>query len=197
MLERWILSPRGAARPATGDHNQSTLLILVRGRSENAVAFEMSQTRKHSQERHVPATLVELQVEGGLPVLRCPVTGKTVYDDEDGFQPEHDHGPYLRFFCDWVGNTWVADVESLPEEARGLQERLVEILGSTDDGESQSQNEIMAQICEVMPSSAVVFEVLDPPRGSFDGTIAYAAFDFANVNGDQEFQPRFVELTET
>jgi hypothetical protein len=123
----------------------------------------------------MPASLVELVVEGGLPQFKCPVSGVGVFDGESGFDPSRAHSPYLRFFIDWVGEVFVAASASVPKHQRQYMEAVRAIW---EDAGDDDQNERVARCCAALPPSAVVFEVLDPPGGSSDGEICYACFDF-------------------
>ena len=130
------------------------------------------------------ASFVELSLEGGLPEFRCPVTGVPVFDTEEGFVPQREQSPYLRFFIDWVAETWVAPSAALPQEARPAHEKVLELLESDIEG-SLTMIDLIRQCADAMPSSAVIFELLDPPRGGgHDGSVCYVAFDFAAVHED-------------
>ena len=124
-------------------------------------------------------TLIELEVAGGLPTLRCPVTGTPVWT-EDGFDENAAQSPYLRFFIDWIGTTWVVPPSFLTGEEAAKQRALIATLQSAEEDGELSQDQFMKQVTENLPRSAIVFEVLDPPRGGgFDGEICYVGFDFA------------------
>ena len=124
----------------------------------------------------MPASFGEVVVEGGLPGLKCPVTGVDVYRSGDGFDSSADHSPYLRVFVDWVGGVWAADPVDLSEEQCQTQRDLIEIFENSS--EDELQNDLVERCVRRLPESAVVFEILDPPVGSFTGEICYAMFDF-------------------
>ena len=124
-------------------------------------------------------TLIELEVVGGLPTLRCPVTGIPVWT-EDGFDENAPQSPYLRFFIDWIGTTWVVPPSFLTGEEAAKQRALIATLQSAEEDGELSQDQFMKQVTENLPRSAIVFEVLNPPLGGgFDGEICYVGFDFA------------------
>ncbi len=123
----------------------------------------------------MPASVAELAVTGGLPRLLCPVSGVEVIGEE-GFDPDSQHSPYLRFFIDWVGNHYAADPSTLPESQADHQARIIDLLEAESWG---SQNELVDALAEAMGSSGLILEVLDPPVGSFQGEICCAGFDFA------------------
>lgn len=126
------------------------------------------------------ATLVELEVAGGLPALRCPVTGIPVWTEE-GFDEEAEQSPFLRFFIDWIGGIWVVPPASLSGEEALKQQALVAALQVADEEGNLSQDQLMKQVSENLPSSAMVFEVLSPAGGGGrDGEICYAGFDFTD-----------------
>ena len=123
----------------------------------------------------MPAAYAQLVIEGDVPQFLCPVSGKPVFVADDGFTPGPGHSPYLRFFIDWAQEIHVATPEGLPEHQREQQRRLIEVCGRDD---FDSQNDQVAALVSGLPSSALILEILDPPRGSFPGAICYIGFDF-------------------
>jgi len=122
------------------------------------------------------ATLVELAVEGGLPTLRCPVTGEVVFDEERGFDETRTHGPYLRFFVDWVGQLFIARGEGLPEHQDAYIETVARLW--IDHPQEQTIHALMETARTYLPASALILEVHDPPRGAYEGEMCYVCFDF-------------------
>ena len=120
------------------------------------------------------ASLAEIVVEGGPPAVHCPVTGIPVMTKTEGFDPEAEHSPFVRFVIDWSGEVYVVSTDRLAGRGRALQERLNEILASE---ESENQNAMVQACCEALPASSVVLEYLDPPQGSYGGSICYVCFD--------------------
>lgn len=121
------------------------------------------------------ASLAEIVIKGGIKALRCPITGKPVIVEEEGFDAEARHTPHLRFFVDWVGEVWVVDPADLPADQAAYQEKVIRIW--TNPKDSDNQNKLIARCLKVLPASCVVFEILNPPTGGFDGEICYAAFE--------------------
>lgn len=127
----------------------------------------------------MPAAFAELVVKGGLPRFLCPISGKPVFGDKEGFTPGPGHSPFLRFFIEWiVDEVYVAAPGGLPEDQRELQQQLIAVCG---DDSFDSQNEKVAALVALLPSSALVVEILDPPQGSYMGAICYVGFDFAGA----------------
>ena len=129
------------------------------------------------------AAFAELIVAGGLQSLHCPATGREVFG-EDGFDPDRLHTPHLRFFIDWAGETWVADTDQFDSETAEYQKAVIWLLSDPDS--EDDQNTIVAKCVGALPASAIVFEILDPPMGSYDGSICYACFDLAASASDQD-----------
>lgn len=132
----------------------------------------------------MPASLVEISIPRGLPVFRCPVTGIPVWT-EDGFDEAAPQSPFIRFFVDWIGETWVVPPNSLSGEDAAQQCALVAAMQVVDEeGVDLPQDSLMKQLAEGLPSSAVIFEVLNPmnPVGCGGGEICYVCFDFTRAN---------------
>jgi hypothetical protein len=129
------------------------------------------------------ASLAELKFFDGVPSLYCPATGRLVHSSERGTDTECTHSPHLRFVLDWVGNAYVVMPDVLPEEQAAYQRELLRVLGAADDA-YENDNARIAACCALMPESALVMEVLDPPQGSFDGEIAYFGFDLAPLSAE-------------
>ena len=55
-----------------------------------------------------------------------------------------------------------------------------------DPDEEDNQNSLIAKCVAALPKSALVLEILDPPRGSYDGVICYACFDFDRTSDDPD-----------
>lgn len=136
------------------------------------------------------ASMVKLVVEGGLPALHCPVTGRVVYEEEEGFVEDAGHSPYLRFFIDWIGQVWLAPAELLPADQAAYIVKINEMFVNPE--QDDTQDKIITSCLKVLPPSAVIFEILDPPQGSSDGTICYACFDFAPDAPDEPLNPTLV-----
>jgi hypothetical protein len=131
----------------------------------------------------MPASLVELEVAQGLPVFRCPVTGIPVWTDE-GFDESADHSPYIRFFIDWADEIWVVSPSNLEGDDATKQRELVASLRlSYQADEEVSQDDLMKQLAASLPSSAAIFEILNPmnPDGCGGGDICYIGFDFGSA----------------
>ena len=122
------------------------------------------------------ASFAELEIKGGVRALKCPITGIDTIAPDEGFDPEAEHSPHLRFFVDWIGEVWLANPEDLPDEQARYQEEIRSIF--TNASESDNQNSLIAKCVKVLPKSALVLEILNPPAGGgFDGEVCYACFD--------------------
>lgn len=126
----------------------------------------------------MPAAFAPLVLIGGCPALFCPATGRPVFHPEAGFETSVTQSPYLRFVVDWIGGIWAVDPSHLPEEQAVYQRQLVAVLRADPDA-FENQNAMIAACVELLPESALVLELLDPPQGSYDGEIAYVGFDLA------------------
>lgn len=131
----------------------------------------------------MPATLAELSFPNGIPSLYCPATGRLVLDTEAGIDMDSPQTPHLRFVIDWMGDSYVAPLESVPDDQKAYHLQVIRLLQSD---KFKSQNALVNACIKVMPSSAIVFELLDPPQGSYDGEIAYFGFDLALLGEDGE-----------
>ena len=120
-------------------------------------------------------SLAELVIDGGIPELKCPITGIPLIVRDEGFDADAHHSPHLRFFVDWDDQAWVVDPGDLPEEQAHGQQRLVDIL--TDDEAFDTQQEMIDACVDALPGSALVLEILDPPAGAFGGETCYACYD--------------------
>jgi hypothetical protein len=129
----------------------------------------------------MPATLVELSFTNGVPSLHCPATGRLVHDAEEGMASASPQTPHLRFVIDWMGNSYVAPLEAVPDDQKAYHLRVIRILQSD---RFKSENALVDACVKVMPASALVFELLDAPQGSSDGEIAYFGFDLARTAED-------------
>ena len=115
-------------------------------------------------------------------------------DADEGFDPERRQSPFLRFFVDWAGEVWVVAPGSVPEEGRESHTRVLSAFrdGAADD---TTQNDVIANCAKAMPRSAMVFEILDPPRGGgCAGDICYVGFDFSNVHDESHAPMKLVLL---
>jgi hypothetical protein len=139
----------------------------------------------------MPAAFAELVFRDCDVALHCPATGRVVHARVEGFDPASEQSPHLRFVVDWIGDIWAVAPEHLPADQAAYQQRLVEVLASDED-EFADQNEMVAACVAVLPESAIVFEILNPPQGSYEGEIAYFGFDLAIVE-DEAF-PQSVML---
>lgn len=127
----------------------------------------------------MPAAFPALVLPDGLSALHCPATGRPVFTRDLGFDPDSAQSPNLRFVIDLAGCVWVVDPSHLPADQADSQRRLVKILESSED-DFQDQNSLVAACVDVMPTSALVLEILDPAQGSFTGEIAYFGFDLSS-----------------
>lgn len=127
----------------------------------------------------MPASLAEIEIEGGISALKCPITGIDLIVEEEGFNETAAHSPYLRFFVDWIGQIWVANPDDLSSEQSRNQREIIEIFARKDN--EVTQNETIEEVRQILPKSAVILEILDPPQGSFSGEICYACFDLGNA----------------
>jgi hypothetical protein len=123
----------------------------------------------------MPASFAEIEIAGGIAGLRCPITGITVIDAETGFETDAQHSPHLRFFVDWIAAAWVADPGDLPADQALYQRELIALFANAD--EEDDQNTLIAKCVQILPKSALVLEILDPPTGSYQGEICYVCFD--------------------
>ena len=140
------------------------------------------------------ASMAEIVVEGGPRSVHCPVTGIPLVVENEGFDPNGEHSPYVRFVIDWVGQAYVAPPDALPSEGRAIQEILVELL---QDPAFETANQMVDACTDVLPQSSVVMEYLDPPHGSFGGSIFYVCFEHSpGLMGAGEGQPRRRPLME-
>jgi len=120
-------------------------------------------------------SLAELIIDGGITQLKCPITGIPLIVEDEGFDSDAHHSPYLRFFLDWNDRAWAVDPDDLPDEQAADQRKLLEILENEDDFESQ--HAMIDECVKILPESALVLEILDPPVGSYQGEICYACYD--------------------
>ena len=123
-------------------------------------------------------TLTRIEIDNGLSALKCPVTGIDVFGIEQGFSSNPNHSPHLRFFIDWIGGMSVAEAKDLPTDQ-------VEYLGKIhslfngDENDEMCLDEQIDNILEILPKSALVLEIVEPPRGGgHDGDTCYVGFDF-------------------
>jgi hypothetical protein len=126
----------------------------------------------------MPASFAALAFANGTPSLHCPATGRLVASSDDGLDTDAPHTPHLRFALDALGNCFVVDPEVLPASQAEYQRRVVQVF-SRDAGQFESQDDLVAACVAAMPSTAIVFEMLEPPQGSSDGWVAYFGFDLA------------------
>ncbi len=125
------------------------------------------------------ASLAELVIRGGIRELHCPVTGRPVFTEEDGFDPALADTPYLRFFVDWAAEIFVARPDDLPPDEADYQKAVIGLMKSP--GELTTQLALMHKCRDLLPASAIILEILNPPEGSFDGDICYACFDLSQA----------------
>ena len=118
---------------------------------------------------------VPIEIDGGISSLKCPITGMVVIDEENGFDVEAEHSPHLRFFADWIGNIYVADPADLPAEQAEYQARLIDWLEETRS--EPDMDAMNARCVEILPSSALLLQFMDPPQGSSDGSVCHVCFD--------------------
>lgn len=126
---------------------------------------------------------VPIEIDGGISSLKCPITGMTVINEENGFDVEGEHSPHLRFFADWIGNIYVAEPGDLPAEQAEYQARLINWLEETRS--EPDMDAINARCVEILPSSAFLLQVMDPPQGSSDGSVCHVCFDLSPA-GERE-----------
>src|SRR5690349_11204541 len=103
----------------------------------------------------MPASFAPLVFLNGVPALHCPVTGRVVLGDEEGFDLAADQSRHLRFVIDWVGGIHLARPEDVPKDQAAYQQQVVDILGSEGD-RYDDQNALVAACVAVMPPSAIV-----------------------------------------
>jgi hypothetical protein len=139
-------------------------------------------------------SLAELVIDGGITQLKCPVTGIPLIVQDEGFDSDAHHSPHLRFFVDWNDQAWVVDPDDLPEGQAGDQRRLLEIL--TNDDSFDSQHAMIDECIKVLPESALVLEILDPPSGSYEGEICYACYDLGSRASADAVRLHLAEPTE-
>jgi hypothetical protein len=133
----------------------------------------------------MPATMAEIAGQGAMPELYSPVTGRLVYRQGMGFKEDAKHSPHLRFFIDWIGQVWVADPQAFSENVQAYLQQIVDIW-QDEQNEDESQNALVAKCLEVLPQSAFVLEILDPPWGPYSGEICYVCFDATVADGQPE-----------
>ena len=139
----------------------------------------------------IAGSFAELEIPNGVKSLHCPITGMPVMTEEDGFDESAEHSPHLRFVVDWIGGIWIADQENLKDGARISVSKITETFSSA--GEDESINDTIAKVCDILPSSALIMELLEPARGGgHQSSVFYACFDFAQSHGELQS----VRLTE-
>lgn len=120
------------------------------------------------------ASLVELVVEGGVQEFCCPITGRPVVERDMGFVLDKPVSSYVRFIVDSTGEFFAVSPDRLPPDQAKYHEKVIRTFEEPGDAD---QNTLIEKCRKLMPASAVIVEVLDPPVGSYDGTIYYVAFD--------------------
>lgn len=120
-------------------------------------------------------SLAELVIDGGIAQLKCPITGIPLIVEDEGFDSDAHHSPYLRFFLDWNDQAWAVDPDDLPDEQAGDQRKLLDVL--TNDEDFESLQAMIDECVKILPESALVLEILDPPVGSYQGEVCYACYD--------------------
>ena len=123
----------------------------------------------------MPVSITELVISGGIAALFCPVTGVPIIKKEVGFDEKDEQSPHLRFFVDWIGQVWAVDPDELHPENQDYQNEVIKIWTKHD--EKSNQNDLIAECLPHLPGSALVLEILDPPRGPYGGEICYVCFD--------------------
>ncbi len=130
------------------------------------------------------ASFATVEIVDGVSSLRCPITGKAVIVEEQGFDPAALHSPHIRFFVDWIGQIWIADPASLPHDHADYQSALEEVLSNPLDGEDLES--MITRCLAVLPSSALVLEISNPARGGgFDGETIYVCWDLDQTDSNQ------------
>ena len=124
-------------------------------------------------------TVSKIEVHNGLSTLKCPVTGIDVFDSEESYSEDRQHSPYLRFFIDWIGGMSVAKAIDLPADQIQYLGKIHSLFEYNQDDE-MSFDEKLEQILEILPKSALVLEIVEPPRGGgHDGDTCFVCFDFS------------------
>ena len=127
----------------------------------------------------MPASRVQVEVENGFPNLHCPACGSAVYTEEEGTAEQTCE--HVRFFIDWSGELSLAEPDSFAGEDQARQQRIIELVESTD-----SWDDFLEKVAAALPESVLILELSDPERGEGDdeddeetGANAVVAFDFA------------------
>ncbi len=129
----------------------------------------------------MPASRVQIEVEDGVPDLYCPACAAPVYTQEDGTAEQTCE--HVRFFIDWEGELSLAEPDSFGGEDAERQQRIIDLVEQTD-----SWDEFLDKVVNVLPASAMVLELSQPDRESGEGSddeegeggTAVVAFDFAS-----------------
>jgi len=122
----------------------------------------------------MPASRVNIQVEGGVKNLHCPACAAPVFTDDRGVAD--DLCDHVCFFIDWAGEITLASPDNYGGADRERQTALVELVDETEDWD-----EFIERAAKALPRSALVLD-LDVPEGEEDedgGSRAVVAFDLA------------------
>jgi hypothetical protein len=119
----------------------------------------------------MPAPRARVEVEHGLDDLHCPVCATPVYTAADG--PAEQTCEHVRFFIDWEGELALAEPESFLGDDRAVQQAVLDLVEGTE-----SWDEFLDKVPAVLPSSALVLELVRPGGGGGEEATAVVAFDF-------------------
>ena len=119
----------------------------------------------------MPASRVNIEVEGGVKNLHCPACAAPVFTDDGGVADELcDH---VCFFIDWAGEITLASPDNYAGADQERQTALVELVDETEDWD-----EFIERAAKTLPRSALILD-LDEPEGADEGSRAVVAFDLA------------------
>jgi hypothetical protein len=121
----------------------------------------------------MPASRAKVEVENGLKNLFCMACGAPVYTEAEG-HAEHTC-EHVRFFIDWDGELSLSDPEGSTGADQAHQQAIVDVVESTN-----SWDEFLTKVAEVLPASVLILEVIDAARGARkDDARAVIGFDIA------------------
>lgn len=122
----------------------------------------------------MPASRVQIELPHGLRNLYCPACAAPVLTEAEGTAEETcDH---VRFFIDASGELSLAEPDGFTGEDRVQQQAVVDLVERTE-----SWDEFLDEVMEVLPDSVLVLEMSEPARDDAeDGSTAVIAFDLAS-----------------
>jgi hypothetical protein len=129
----------------------------------------------------MPGAFAQLTFLNGRTSLCCPATGRPVHTLDAEFDPDRPQTPHLRFVVDWAGDVHAVNPATLPAHQGKYQRRLVGLPqeDQKDPERFEDLNALMAACVDVLPDSAIVFELSNPFTGSYAGEFAHFGFDMA------------------